>query len=212
MPATRDPRRLLLRLGLLGLLGAAAGAGVALLTPVAYTAEARSAVMSADAPGQAHLLAPAPGGWTPSLAETYAGVAADPIVLGPVIRRLHLHTTAARLGTAVHAEADPGSPTVRIAAVDPSPVRAAAIANAVQDQLAASVRSITPRGGEEPPVRVSVIERARPPAAPSAPDLGLDVVLGALAGALAGGLALGGTAAVRALRRPPARDRAPSMF
>lgn len=117
--------------------------------------------------------------------------------MNPVISVLGLRTTAGELAKRVHAENVADTVTIRISATDGSATRAAAIANAVQSELARRVQALTPTIGGAAQTRLTPVRIAQIPGSPSSPNLLLDVAIGALAGAAAWLLAL----LVRTIRR-----------
>lgn len=114
------------------------------------------------------------------------------MVLQPAIDALGLSTTAQELATRVTATTDANTVLISIAADDPSPVQAAAIAQAVADSLVSAVDTLEkPRTGGASPVRLSVITPAAAPTYPSAPNTKVNLLLGLTAGlGLGAGLAL----------------------
>ncbi|MQW78082.1 polysaccharide biosynthesis tyrosine autokinase [Nocardioides sp. dk4132] len=107
-----------------------------------------------------------------------------------VIADLDLDLTAAELKDKVSADVVPDTVMVQIAATDPEPVLAQAIAQSYAEQLSAWIEEIETVGGRTP-VRASLSDAASLPSNPSSPqpvrNLGLGLVLGLLLGV---GLAL----------------------
>ena len=122
-----------------------AGAGafmVSLRLPGVYEAKAILVVgqsLSAANPDYNQLLA------SQQLSATYASVATTRPILDTVTRQLGLNVSADQLARRVQAAASSGSSLLTISAQDGDPSRAAAIANAVADQLIAT--SSTIQGG-----------------------------------------------------------------
>lgn len=115
--------------------------------------------------------------------NTYAQMVPTPIVLNPVIAKLGLKVTAAELAQSVSATNPLNTTLITISVSDPSPVTAADIANALGASLAAAVETVeTPPGADASPVRLSRVEDALPPLAPSSPKVPLNLALGALVG------------------------------
>jgi capsular exopolysaccharide synthesis family protein len=126
--------------------------------------------------------------------QSYAETAATPVVLQPAIDSLGLELTPAELSTKITASADMKTVLISIDAVDPSPVRAAAIAQAVGNSLIEVIAELErPVEGGASPVRLSVVTPASAPVAPSGPNTRANLAFGVLAG-----LALGvGIAALK---------------
>nr|WP_310057645.1 polysaccharide biosynthesis tyrosine autokinase [Arthrobacter ginsengisoli] len=124
--------------------------------------------------------------------QSYVETVGSPSVLQPVIDRLGLHVSAAELGKNVSASSDSKTVIISISAADPSPVQAAAIAQAVGSSLIDAIEAIeSPAEGGKSPVRLSVITPASAPVSPSAPNTRLNLALGLASGLLIGlGLAV----------------------
>jgi capsular polysaccharide biosynthesis protein len=78
-----------------------------------------------------------------TIADTFAAVAVSKPVLGAVVAQLHLPVTPAALADRVEARPSRTSALLTIIASDPDAERAAAIANAVADQLVLMAPQIT---------------------------------------------------------------------
>jgi tyrosine-protein kinase len=119
--------------------------------------------------------------------SSFAKVAMSPLVLEPVVQQLALPTTAAELEKSVEATVPPGTVILEIAATDPDPERAAAIANAVGARLGQAAGDLSPsrQDGSEA-VRATTLAVAKVPLAPSSPNvlrnLGIGLILGLLLG------------------------------
>lgn len=123
---------------------------------------------------------------------SYAEVARSPLVLDPVIDRLDLETTSAGLAAALSATIPPDTVILEIAAVDPDAGRAAAIANAVGEEVAQTARDLSPdRKDGTKAVQATILAPALVPSSPSSPNVVRNLVLGAALGLLLGlGVAL----------------------
>ena len=108
------------------------------------------------------------------------------------VDRLNLNTGAADLKEQVKAKVIPNTVLIDVSVVDPSPVRARDIANALSDEFVVMVRELeTPVQGAKPDARVVVEQRATVPSVPEAPNKKRDVATGVLLGAMLGiGMAL----------------------
>lgn len=125
--------------------------------------------------------------YTQSLVQSYARMATMPVVLDPVIDDLRLPATSRQLARAVTAEAPLNTVLVEITATDPSPERAARIADAVAFQLSQAADDLSPTGPDgDSAISVTTVAGAEPPLEPSSPQPVLNVGLGATLGLLVG--------------------------
>jgi|GEM_PF-1149646 len=128
--------------------------------------------------------------YTRNLVESYVQLATVPAVLEPVIDRLDLTVTPKQLASVVHAEAPLDTMLIEISATSRSADRASAVANAVADQLSATVESLSPTSADGvASVKITMVGEATPAAAPFSPNTKLLVATGGALG-LAIGLAL----------------------
>lgn len=115
--------------------------------------------------------------------QSYVKTVETPKVLQPAIDALGLDMTAAELAGRVSANTDLNTVLITITVSDGSPVRAAAMAQAVGDSLVTAVDSLErPRNGGESPVSLSVITPPVAPSLPSAPNTKLNLALGLVIG------------------------------
>jgi capsular polysaccharide biosynthesis protein len=119
-------------------------------------------------------------------AKSYPGVAMSQAVLGPVIERLGLDETFAELRSRVSADNPVDTSQVQVTTIGPDPDEAAAVANAVAEQMAQVVEEIeTPASGNRP-VTLTVNDPATVPTRPVAPValhiLGLGLIAGLFVG------------------------------
>ena len=103
------------------------------------------------------------------------------------VDKLHLNMTAEALQKKVKATAPPDTVLIDVSVLDPSPLKARDIADALSDEFVVMVRELeTPPLGERPDARVVVEQHALPPTKPVIPkttrDLALSVALGVLLG------------------------------
>lgn len=124
--------------------------------------------------------------------QSYVKTATTPVILQPAIDALGLDETPEALASRIRATSDPNTVLIDIEVDDTSPVRAAAIAQAVADSLIRGLDSLErPRAGGTSPVSLSIITPAIAPNVPSAPNTRLNLLLGLLAGLIVGvGLAV----------------------
>ena len=178
---TPRARRGLRLLVVLVVVGALVGLAAGLVVRPVYTAITKTYVSSAGS--RATLLADQ-GPYVQQVAQSLADVVTRPTVLEPVIAELGLGVSPSALAKRIDARVAQDTVVLEIAVADPSPTRAAAIANALAQQLVRTAASLMPTPadahGQE---RVTILESASPPTAPSSPSPPLDVALGALVGA-----------------------------
>lgn len=174
-----------------------AGAGLGLIyalvaTPV-YTASARVFVSTSGATTAADLQQG--NTFTQQRVKTYAELVRTAAVLQPTIDALNINTSVAKLRGEVSASAPLNTTVIDITVTNTDPVFAASLATETADRLIEVVEQIEttdPSAGS--PVRLTVVQEAEVPTAPTSPRKALSVALGLLLG-----LALGvGIALVRA--------------
>jgi capsular exopolysaccharide synthesis family protein len=125
--------------------------------------------------------------FTQARVQSYVETVATPIVLQPVIDSLALGTTPDTLAKKITANSDSKTVLISISVADDSPIRAAAIAQAVADSLVRTIDDLERPSSDSPsPVKLSIVTPAVAPPAPSAPNVRLNLTLGLL-----GGTALG---------------------
>ncbi|MEZ0490672.1 Wzz/FepE/Etk N-terminal domain-containing protein [Kineococcus sp. TBRC 1896] len=173
-------RRSWLALLLCFALGGAAGYGASWRTEPQYRATA-SVFLS---PGQGQSIGELAQGssYTRSLVQSYVRLATTPTVLAPVIDQLGLQTTPGDLADRVSAQSQQDTVLIDVTAVAGSGASAAAIANAVGDQLADATESLSPR--DTTAIEVTTVSPATAPTAPFSPDRRLDAGIGAVLGLL----------------------------
>ncbi len=103
------------------------------------------------------------------------------------VDRLGLDMNGDTLAAHVSASSKPNTVLINVDVLDPSPVRARDIANALSDEFVVMVRELeTSAEGDRPEARVVVEQRASIPTAPEVPkkkrNLALGIALGALLG------------------------------
>lgn len=118
--------------------------------------------------------------------QSYPTLATTESVLEPVIDELGLDTTVAGLAGQLNVTNPTDTAFVNITAQSGDPKQAADIANSVAKSLSNVVEKSLYASGKESPVKLSVVQRATEPAAPSSPKVTLYLAIG-----LVGGLVLG---------------------
>lgn len=125
--------------------------------------------------------------YTQKQLASFAGLATTPVVLGPVIDKLHLETTPGALAGSVSAISSSDTVIVQIQASNTSPTTAAEVANAVADQLGVVVRGLSPKSEQgRPQIEVQTVTPAVPPTAPSTPRTKINLVAGGVGGLFIG--------------------------
>lgn len=178
-------RRHWLLVSLLTLLGIIAASVATLLVNPTYTSRTQLFV-SIQNSGSVQELAQG-NTFGQSRVQSYVRTATTPSVLQPVVDSLNLETTPAELAGRVDVTADLNTVLINVDVSDQSPVRAAAIAQAVSDSLIQAVDRLERPSADEPsPVRLSIVTPATAPAEPSSPNPVLNISIGALLGLMLG--------------------------
>lgn len=121
---------------------------------------------------------------------SYARLASLPVVLDPVVERLGLDETGRELSGRVTAATSGDVSILDVSVTSSSPDEAAAIANAVVDQLRVAIEDLSPEtGGGGSAVTARVVDSAVPPVAPFAPSTRRNVLAAGFAGLVLGVLA-----------------------
>ncbi|MCL2848445.1 MAG: polysaccharide biosynthesis tyrosine autokinase, partial [Micrococcales bacterium] len=126
--------------------------------------------------------------FTQSQMASFQALATMPTQLEPVVEELGLtDVTPNQLARYIHVSAPSGKVLLYIHADAGNPDTAQRLANAVADQLAVTIEELSPEATEGGPTMVArVVDRARAPQHPSAPDTRRNVAAGAFAGLLLG--------------------------
>ncbi|BDZ62032.1 hypothetical protein Lsed01_02009 [Demequina sediminis] len=174
-------------------LGAGAGLAFSVVSTPSYTASAKVFVSTANSSDVADL---ATGNtFTQQRVKTYSDLVKTSAVLQPVIDDLGLGRAVSEVRGQVSASTPLNTTVIDVTVTDADAVFAASLATATANQLIATVEDIeTTDAAAGSPVRLSVVQQAEVPGAPTSPNRNLNVALGLLLG-----LALGvGFAIVRA--------------
>jgi non-specific protein-tyrosine kinase len=128
--------------------------------------------------------------FTQTQVQTFAQIVASPEVLHRVKQDLHLERMSdSALRNEITAEAPTGQSIVQVHVSDPSPERAANIANSTSFAFKAVVEgyyAVSSDSGVQSPVRLYVTRPASAPSSPASPQPLLNIVLGLLLGLLVG--------------------------
>ncbi|WP_065019445.1 YveK family protein [Mycolicibacter sinensis] len=119
---------------------------------------------------------------------TYKVLASDPKVLSNAVRRAGVNTNPVVLEQHLHVDVPPATIILDIGVDDTDSGSAATLANAVADELIATINELErPLGGGPPPVGVTVVQRAAASAATLQAKLNpVWVAVGAIAGLIVG--------------------------
>lgn len=179
-------------IGVLALLGAGTAVAYSLAQDPLY--ESTSRVMFSSQAGETIGEQQQGQSYTQARMASYVELATTPRVLDPVIAELGLDESAAALAGRVAVANSTNTTIISVTATDEDPAQAAEVANAATDSLTrAVIEAETLPGAEEPPVTITQVTQAQPPASPSSPNIPLNLALGTLMG-----LALGvGVAVLR---------------
>jgi succinoglycan biosynthesis transport protein ExoP len=163
----------------------AAAAALSLTLPPRYTATTRLffGVRAGESPSDL-----AQGStFTEKQMASYEEVASSPLVLGEVIADLGLTTTADDLAKRVNADASPGTVVLDISVTETDAATAASVANAIGQQLTATVGSLTPEQSDgSEAVRATILAPAMIPLQQSSPNVPRNIALGMALGLLLG--------------------------
>lgn len=161
-----------------------AGAGLTVLTPREYRAEAELFVSTGGGDSVSDLVQG--GSFTQRQVATYADIVTAPVVLGPVIDGLGLSTTSQALARQVTATVPPDTVLIGIAVTDADPVMAANLANAVAEQFTETIQELERVGTGESPVGATVVRPATVPQTPISPNVLRNIALSLILGLLIG--------------------------
>lgn len=165
---------------LLGMLGGLLFALTSVPSYVATTTLYFAAIEGGGEPGQAYQGA--------LLAEQKARAYAQLIVSDRVLDEVTFDTGGPVAASAITVQSTAGNPTLTVKVADPSPQRAAMVANALADKTADLVSDLErPRDPIlSTVVTLRVVAPADVPTTPSSPNLKVDVLVGAVIGAVLG--------------------------
>lgn len=103
------------------------------------------------------------------------------------IDRLELNMSAVTLKSKITAKSKPDTVLIDVAVLDPSPIQARDIANALSDEFVVMARELeTPSPGAKPDARVIVEQRALIPTYPVVPKKARNIALGIILGTMLG--------------------------
>jgi capsular exopolysaccharide synthesis family protein len=118
---------------------------------------------------------------------SYTKLLTSEILAQRTIDKLQLDTSADELRKKVKATASPNTVLIDLSVLDPSPVRARDITDALSDQFVVMVRELeTPPDGDRPDARVVIWQHASLPTEPVIPEKARNLILGLVLGVLLG--------------------------
>jgi capsular polysaccharide biosynthesis protein len=170
---------------ILAVLGAAAGYGIARITPPSYRAQASVLVYSQKGDNTSELVQGST--FAQNMVTSYAALATTPAVLTPAIESLGLDTTAQDLARSVTADVPLNTVIIQIGVTGTSAPDVARTADAIATSLGEVVHTLSPKGLKgASTVTAQPVAPAPVPSHPYAPNANLMIGTG-----LAAGLALG---------------------
>lgn len=170
---------------ILVVLGAAAGYGMAKITPPSYRAQASVLVYSQKGDNTSELVQGST--FAQNMVTSYAALATTPAVLAPAIASLGLNTTAQDLARSVTADVPLNTVIIQIGVTGSSATEVARTADAIAISLGDAVHTLSPKGLKgASTVTAEPVAQAAVPTHPYAPNANLMIGTG-----LAVGLALG---------------------
>jgi non-specific protein-tyrosine kinase len=110
---------------------------------------------------------------------SYSRVISGPATLVPVIEQLGLKMSSSELAGKISSSAPLGTVLINIGVTDVSPIRAAAIANAVAVQFGKTIQTLElPQFGDSSGVKSTMVRSAEVPSSPSSPNTKLNLLTG----------------------------------
>ena len=187
----------------MGMVGAAMGYAVALMTPPMY--RATSSVLVTSDRGETPLEMVQGSNYAENLVATFVVLANSEIVLQPVIDELGLNTSVQALASVVSADSPLNTVIIDVHADSQDPALAQEITASVAKNLVQVVtREVSPTAQDgSATIRLTTIQSANLPQYPYEPRKTLNVLVGGLAGLGIGGL----LAVTRSLLRQTVRSR-----
>ena len=162
----------------LSFLGASLGLLVSIATPKTYQAQAQIFI-STPTPAVDISALQQGSSFAQQRVISYSRVISGPATLVPVIEKLGLQMSASDLAGKISSSAPLGTVLINIDVTDVSPIRAAAIANAVAVQFGETIKTLElPQFGDSAGVKSTMVRSAEVPSGPSSPNKKLNVLTG----------------------------------
>ena len=115
--------------------------------------------------------------------KSYSQIINSPLTLAPVIKELKLKISAEELSSQIYAAAPLDTVLITLVVTDPNPYLAAKIANAVANQFGLTVSKLElSSASTDSPVKVSVVQMAKPNPNPISPNKKINYGIGILLG------------------------------
>lgn len=153
---------------------------VSLLTPPTYTSSA-SLFFTVRGTNPAELLQGS--SYAESQVASYSQILTTPVVLQPVIDRLHLEMTPAELASSVSASTPPGTAILQITVEDRDPQRSAKLAQEIGAQVVTTVANLSPTDSTgTSSVAAMIVTPASVPTTWTSPRVPLNLAIGLLVG------------------------------
>ena len=163
---------------ILSFLGATAGMLLSLASPKLYQAESQIFI-STPTPAIDIAALQQGSSFAQQRVISYSRVISGPATLVPVIEKLGLQMSSSELAGKISSSAPLGTVLINIAVTDVSPIRAAAIANAVAVQFGETIKTLElPQFGDSAGVKSTMVQSAGVPGGPSSPNTKLNVLTG----------------------------------
>jgi capsular exopolysaccharide synthesis family protein len=165
----------------LTLLGLAIGAGYSIVKTPEYEATAKVFVSVQTSGSVSDLTQGA--GFARNQVQSYVDVVTTPVVLQPVVSSLNLDISVEQLARKVTATSPLDTVIVMISVSDGSPLRAAEVANAIASSFESTVADLVPENVDGvTPVKITLLQQALIPSAPSSPNVPLNLIVGGIIG------------------------------
>ena len=166
----------------MAILGVGVAAGITYKTTPQYEAKIELFVSTPSSAFDISALAQG-SSFSQQRVKSYAQIVNSPQVLDPVIKQLNLSTTSDQLAKRVKASAPLDTVLIDISVTDPSPTRAADIANAIGNQFSITANDLEAANASgAQTIKVSVVKSAFVPQFPSSPKKSLNILLGLILG------------------------------
>ena len=163
-------------------LGGSVGGLLSLVTPKLYNAESQIFI-STPTPAIDIQALNQGSSFAQQRVISYAKFISGPTTLVPVIEKLGLKMSTSELASEITSSAPLGTVLINISVTDLSPIRAAAIANAVAIQFGETVKTLElPQFGDSSGVKSSMVRAAEVPNSPASPNTKLNILIGLLVG------------------------------
>ena len=162
----------------LSVIGASVGLIVSLASPKLYQAQSQIFI-STPTPAIDISALQQGSNFAQQRVISYSRVITGPATLVPVIEELGLQMSSSELAGKISSSAPLGTVLINIDVTDYSPVRAAAIANAVAVQFGKTIQTLElPQFGDSAGVKSTMVRSAEVPTGPSSPNKKLNVLTG----------------------------------